>query len=55
MPTGAAAGLRFEEVGGVAVYVEYHVTGSVVYLGVQVRGGVVEKQEGACIRFLSAF
>ena len=42
MPTGAAVGSRFGEVGGVAVYVEYHVSGSVAYIGVWVRAGVVE-------------
>ena len=42
MPTSAAAGSRFGEVGGVAVYVEYHVADGVAYLGVQVCGGVVE-------------
>ena len=42
MPTSAAAGLRFGEVGGVAVYVEYHVAGGVAYCGVGVRGGIVE-------------
>ena len=42
MPNSAAAGSRFGEVEGVAVYVEYHVAGGVAYLGVGVRGGVVE-------------
>ena len=42
VPTSAAAGLRFGEVGGVVGYVEYHVAGSVAYLGVGVCGGVVE-------------
>ena len=54
MPTGADSGSRFGEVGGIAVYVEYHVAGSVAYLRVQVRGGVVEKPEGVCVRFLRA-
>ena len=40
--TSAAAGSRFGEVGGVAVYVEDHVTGGVLYRGVGIRGGVVE-------------
>ena len=48
MPTGAAAGSRSEKVGGVAVYVEYRFSGGVAYLGVRVRGGVVEKPEGVC-------
>ena len=42
MSAGAAAGLRFQEVGGVTVYVEYYVAGGVAHLGVQVSGGVVE-------------
>ena len=42
MPTRTAAGSRFGEVGDVGVYVEYHVAGGVAYLGVGVRGGVVE-------------
>ena len=42
MPTSAAAGSKFGEAGGVTVYVEDHVTGSVFYRGVGVRGGVVE-------------
>ena len=42
MPTSAAAGLRFGEVGGVAVYVEYHVTDGIPDRGIGVRGGVVE-------------
>ena len=41
-PTSAAAGSRFREVGGVAVYVEDHVTGGIPDLGIGVRGGVVE-------------
>ena len=36
--TSAVAGSRFGEVGGVDVYVEYHVAGGVAYLGVGVRG-----------------
>ena len=40
MPTSAAAGSRFGEVGGVAVYVEEHVTGGIPDCGVGVRGGV---------------
>ena len=55
MPTSAAAGLRFEEVGGVAVYVEYHVPGGVAYLGVGLCGGVVEYPEGVGVSFLFAF
>ena len=55
MPTGAAAGLRFGEVGGVAVYVEYHFAVGVSYFGVRVRGGVVEKPDGVCVHFLRAF
>ena len=42
MTTSAAAGSRFGEVGGVSVYVEYHVAGGVLYLGIGVRGSVVE-------------
>ena len=41
MPTSAAAGSRFGEVGGLAVYVEDHVTGGVSYRAVGVRGCVV--------------
>ena len=43
IPTSAAAGSRFGEVGGVAVYVEDHVTGGVPYRGVGVSVGVVEQ------------
>ena len=42
MPTSAAAGSKFGEAGGVTVYVEDHVAGGVLYLGVGVRDGVVE-------------
>ena len=42
VPTSAAADSRFGEVGGVDVYVEYHVADGVPYCGVGVRGGVVE-------------
>ena len=42
MPTSTDAGSRFGEVGGVPMYVEYHVAGGVAYLGVGVRVGVVE-------------
>ena len=42
IPTSAAAGSRSGEVGGVTVYVEDHVAGSVSYCGVGVRGGVVD-------------
>ena len=42
MPTSMAAGSRFGEVGGVTVYVDYHVAGGVSYCGVRVRGGIVE-------------
>ena len=42
MPTSVAAGSRFGEVGGVAVYVEDHFTGGVSYHGVGMRGGIVE-------------
>ena len=55
MTTSAAAGSRFGEVGGVAVYVEDHVAGGVLYCGNGVRGGVVEKPEGVCVCFLCAF
>ena len=55
MSSGAAAGLRFREVGGVAVYVEYHVASGVAYFGVQVCGGVVENPEGVCVSFLRDF
>ena len=41
MTTRAAAKSGFGEVGGVAVYVEDHVAGGVVYLGIGVRGSVV--------------
>ena len=41
--TCASAGLRFGEVGGVAVNVEDHITGGVPDCGVGVRGGVVEQ------------
>ena len=37
------------------MYVEYHVAGGVAYLGVWVRGGVVENPEGVCVRFICAF
>ena len=37
------------------MYVEYHVAGGVAYVGFRVRGGVVEKLEGVCVRFLRAF
>ena len=33
MSAGAAAGSRFREVGGVTVYVEYHVARGVAYIG----------------------
>ena len=46
MSAGAAAGSRFREVGGVTMYVYYHVDSGVAYLGVRVCGGVVEKPEG---------
>ena len=52
---GTAAGSRFREVGGVTVYVDYHVASGVAYLGVQVCDGVVEKPEGVCVYFLCAF
>ena len=55
MSPGGAAGLRFRDVGGVTVYVEYHVTSGEVYLGIRVCGGVVEKPEGVCVCFLSSF
>ena len=42
MATSAAAGSQFRDVGGIAVYVEYHVAGGVAYLGVGVHGGLVE-------------
>ena len=42
VPTRAAASSRFGEVGGVAVYVEDHITGCILDRGVGVRGGVVE-------------
>ena len=40
MPTSAAVGSRFREVGGVFMYVEDHVAGGVSYLGVGVHGGL---------------
>ena len=55
MSTGAAAGSSFREVGGVTVYVEYHDASGVVYLGVWVCDGVVEKPEGVCVCFIRAF
>ena len=42
IPTSAAAGLRFREVGGVAVYVEDHITGGIPDCGVEVCGGVAD-------------
>ena len=42
VPTSAAVASWFGEVGGVAVYVEYHVAGGASYIGVGVSGGVVE-------------
>ena len=55
MSAGAAAGSRFREVGGVTMYVDYHVASGVTYIGVQVCGGLVEKIEGVCVCFLRAF
>ena len=55
MPTSAAVVSRFGEVGGVAVYAEDHVAGSVSYCGVGVRGGVVEYPEGVGVGFLCVF
>ena len=40
---------------GTTLYVEHHVADGVAYLGVWVRGGVVEQPEGICVRFLRAF
>ena len=37
------------------MYVEYHVASGVLYLVVQVCGGVVDNQEGVCVCFLCAF
>ena len=54
MSGSASAGSRFREVEGVTVYVEFHVSSGVAYLGVWVCGGVVEKPEGVCICFLRA-
>ena len=42
VPTSAAAGSRFGDVGGVAVYAEDHITGGIPDHGVGVRGDVVE-------------
>ena len=42
VPTSVAAGSRFGEVVGVAMYMEDHVTGGIPYHGVGVRGSVVE-------------
>ena len=42
MPISVDVGLMLGEVEVVAVYVEYHVACGVAYLGVGVRGGVVE-------------
>ena len=50
-----AAGSRFGEVGGVAVYAEDHVAGRESYWGVGVRGGVVEYPEGVGVGFLCVF
>ena len=55
MSAGVAAGSIFREVGGVTVFVEYHVASSVAYLGVQVCGGIVENPESVCVCFLRAF
>ena len=41
--TSTAAGLRFGEVGGVAVNVEDHVTGGIPDCSIGVRDGVVEQ------------
>ena len=41
--TSAAAESRFGEVGGVAVNVEDHVTGSIPDRGDRVRGGIIEQ------------
>ena len=43
VPTSAAAGSNFGEVGGVAINVEDHVTGGIPDRGVGVRGGVFEQ------------
>ena len=43
VPSSAAVGSRFGEVGGVAVNVEDHVTGGVPNRGVGVRDGVAEQ------------
>ena len=42
VPTSTSARLRFGEIGGVAVYVEDHVTGGIQDCGIGVRVGVVE-------------
>ena len=47
--TSVAAGLRFGEVGGVAVNVEDHVTDSITDCGVRVRGGVIKQTHGVGI------
>ena len=45
----------FGKVGGISVYVKYRVAGGVAYLGIRVHGGIFEKPEGVCVRFLHAF
>ena len=41
-PTSAAAGSRFGDIGGVAMYVEDNITGGIPDCGVGVRGSIVE-------------
>ena len=55
MSAVAAAVSRFREVGGITMYVEYHVSSGVAYLGVWVCGAVVEKPEGICILYIRQF
>ena len=55
MSAGAAVESRFREVGGLTMYVEYHVNSGVAYLGVWVCGGIVDKLEGVCVCFLRVF
>ena len=53
--TSAAEGSRFGEVGGVAVNVEDHVTGGIIYCGVGVRGGLIKQPQGVGVGFFHDF
>ena len=50
--TSAAAVSRLIEVGGVAVNLENHVTGSIPDRGIGVRGGVVEQPYSVSVGFI---